>query len=336
MYRLLISTVLLLSVVTCTPIDTPPHNGEGLAGPNIKTLDRKSFQANFVLNLPFDGTIHESNGWYLLSGYNENQDRHALISLSRTEELPTLHTFCLSADSTGKVWAIRFTGTPENPLCELTPKGWVTHTMLAKEGLLGIVKVTESRLWLSTRRGIIVWNTQTKQIEQRADLPSFSRYFPSLRAVSLVDGALVVYKNVINSADVDRFALDNLVSSSKRRKARIWAAYEDPHGIIWIVAGDANWDGVLLRYDGQRLKRVSIVPYHYLDSGRSVSGLILDKSGNLWINVDSYTYIYLKEGKWAVPQIRPTGPDEYRSYYIVRGLNNSVLFNDEGKLHQVQ
>ncbi|RIV17576.1 hypothetical protein DYU11_31530 [Fibrisoma montanum] len=146
----------------------------------------------------------------------------------------------------------------------------------------------------------MVWDVPQKTVKQIITAER-ARFLTKNYSIGLDGENITVFDNQAQNL-LASWELRDYVSIKKGISNDIWGAFEDDQRNLWMVVKDGNWDGVLLKYDGSTLRKLSLIPVGYYDSGRYVSNFNTDNKGNLWLNVDGTNYIYTKAGQWILPQ----------------------------------
>ncbi|GAB3257433.1 hypothetical protein GCM10027347_19910 [Larkinella harenae] len=279
--------------------DSPPSDRSQLKGPDAQTLERKTVQLTELLAYPFYGGSVQFNQQLLLQGYNDDAGRLAVLNPAGIRELPKNTFTHLFATPSGITWGAKVL-TNAFSLHQLNNGRWIEEGLL-KGNLYQTVRVTDQQIWLMTSKSLLIWDIKQKKVSQQLDLDP-SRRFTDNFSLEIVKGELRIYRNQTLTTAIARFSLASLLTVRAGISNAIWNAFEDPNGGLWLVVKDANWDGILFRYDGQNLTKLTTIPVGQHDSGRGVSHCIFDKHGNLWMSVDRVNYVYTKEGKWLLPE----------------------------------
>ena len=289
----------LLQSCQFTQIDYPPLDSSKLKGPPAKSLETRTFQLAERVTYPFYGSLLHSNQQFLLFGHNEAAGRLANLTASTVTELPKSDLTSLFSTPSGSIWGIK-SRNETFLLRHLVNGNWVEEATI--DGIhYQTVRVTEQELWFTSSRGLIIWNSVQKKTSQRIGIDR-SRVFTHTFSVESVGNELSVYANLDLKTPISRFPLPAYLTVRKGISNAIWGVFEDKNQHLWLVVKDANWDGVLLKFDGKNLANVTTIPVADYDSGRSASHFNQDKTGNLWVQIDGVNYVYTQDGKWILPQ----------------------------------
>ncbi|GAB3920414.1 hypothetical protein [Larkinella terrae] len=281
-------------------MDYPPNDRSGLKGPSAKTLETKPFHLSELVHFPFYGGTSQFNQFLTFQGYNEAAGRLALVNLPNVVELPKNNLIKLFTTETGAVWGVK--SQPSGfSLQQLVNGSWIEAGAIAEMNYYQTIRATEQEIWFTTNKGITIWDIKQKKISKIIGI-NLSRVFTENFSIESANNELLIYQNQALETPVQRFSVPTYVSVQKGISNDIWGAFEDQNRHLWFVVKDALWDGILFKFDGKTLKKLSTIPVGSFDSNRSVSHYNLDKGGNLWVQIDGINYIYTQAGKWFIPQ----------------------------------
>ena len=312
----------LLQSCQFNQIDYPPHDSSKLKGPPAKSLETRTFQLAEAVTYPFYGTLLHFNQQFLLFGHNEAAGRLATLTASIVTELPKSDLTSLFSTPSGSIWGIK-SRNETFLLRHLVNGSWVEVATI--DGThYQTVRVTEQELWFTTSRGLIIWNRMQNKISQRIGIDR-SRVFTNTFSVESVGDELKVYANQDLETPISRFPLPAYLTVRKGISNAIWGVFEDKNQHLWLVVKDANWDGVLLKFDGKNLTNITTIPVGDYDSGRSASNFNQDKTGNLWVQIDGVNYVYTQEGKWILPRFNAIENTLYAGTVFTDAQGNPVI-----------
>lgn len=318
MYRctlLLITIVCGLSACNLSsllePSDYPPRSSY-LKGPRADTLETQSFALTQTHSFQYPGQVDQYGSRYLLRGYNGNGNRLSVINAGTTIDVVHTESEAFSEfflDEAGGLWGIT-RQQQQNTIRHYQNGQWMEYAILSGIGnFYRVVKAEPNEFRFHTSTGLVVWDVQQKVVKQT--IPSErARFLTKNYSIGSNAQTLTLY-NSDATRQLASWPLNQYVSVKKGISNDIWAASEDTNGHLWLVMKDSNWDGVLMKYDGQSLRKLSMIPVGYYDSGRSVNRLTLDKAGNLWVEVDYANYLYTTSGKWVRPLFDSVDKDRW-------------------------
>lgn len=301
------------------PIDYPPNNPAVLKGPQQKKLLIQPFTLTPTTNFPFSGQLSRYGSHYVLNAYNGSR-KVAVLRSGTVLELPEQSPPTVFTDQTGTIWG--FTQKDKQAiLSRFENNSWSAYATIDNgSNYYGLTKIDPDAFYIFSTNGTIVWDIQQKVVKQTLTKEN-SRVITKNFLIGSDDQSFAI-RNKRNQDLVVSWKFSDYVTTKQGISNTVWGAFEDAQQNVWIVLKDSNWDGVLLKYDGHRLQRLSLIPVGTYDSGRSVSGFFLDKDQNLWMTIDSVKYIYSSAGEWLLP-----GFDLVKNDY---GLQ--VFVNEQGRL----
>lgn len=315
------------------PSDYPPRRSY-LKGPDADQLSTKPFTLTQTIAFPYTGQVAKFGPRYLLRGISGHEGQSAIIDSGNLTDLPSSPSFDTFIDQSGGIWNATVRNA-QTLISQYKSGQWIEYATLSGIGnFYRVVKAepTEFRFYTST--GLVVWDVQQKVVKQT--IPGERARFQTKNYSIGSDGRTLTLYDSEATRQLASWPLNQYVSVRKGISNDIWAAFEDKSRNVWFVVKDGNWDGVLLKYDGQTLRKLSLVPVGTYDSGRSVSGLTLDKAGNLWLSVDNVNYIYTTTGQWLRPQFDLINQDQYYQPIFSDDQGELTLADERGlyRIHQ--
>lgn len=331
--------VLLISCLSaCNPIidsDRPPRNSEGLKGPQVASLPQKTFTLTELVTFPSKGLLSRSSNSLLLAGYNWKAalvEPSGVISLADRPVASSLY-----ADESGTIWATTNTypavGKSITTIYRYESTAWMEYATL--ENVSYPIRVTADEFWFYTNSGLLIWDVWQRKTKQLI-MDSHDRQVTRRFSFELSGTTLSVYGHQNPSTSATQFDLSQYITVRQNISHTILRTYEEGNGqVVWLVVKDADWDGALLKYDGQTLQPVTHMPVGYLSSsdGRSVSNFAKDKVGNLWLNIDAGLCLYTKEGNWLRPTLADLKQGIYYGFFT--DAQGQLLLHTEEKLYLV-
>ena len=315
--------------------DRPPRNSKGLKGPQVASLPSKTFTLTELVTFPSKGLLSRSSNSLLLSGYNW---KAALVEPSGAISLadrPAASS--LFADESGTIWAVVVSY--EVPVKGITTvyryenAAWVEYATLANTSYP--IRVMSDEFWFATNNGLLIWDVRQKKTKQFV-AGSLNRQITRNFSFELSGRTLSAYTHQDPGTPVTQFDLSQYITVRSEISQAILETYEEENGrIIWLVVKDADWDGALLKYDGQTLQQVTHMPVGYISSsdGRSVSYFAKDKVGNLWLKIDAGLCLYTKDSRWVRPTLE--GLKQGVFYGFFTDAQRQLLLYTEEKLYLV-
>ncbi|WP_147368091.1 hypothetical protein [Fibrisoma montanum] len=281
------------------PIDYPPSSSK-LKGPKQADLATQPFTLTKIVDFPFRSSVRQFGSRYLLSGYAGQEARYALVEAGSITEIASKPLRELFLNQAGGIWGITVNGTQET-VSQFVNGRWQDYAVLLDDGYFyGVVDIKPTEFRFATSKGTMVWDVPQKTVKQIITAER-ARFLTKNYSIGLDGENITVFDNQAQNL-LASWELRDYVSIKKGISNDIWGAFEDDQRNLWMVVKDGNWDGVLLKYDGSTLRKLSLIPVGYYDSGRYVSNFNTDNKGNLWLNVDGTNYIYTKAGQWILPQ----------------------------------
>ncbi|WP_420150092.1 hypothetical protein [Spirosoma sp.] len=293
------------------PIDYPPSPSY-LKGPRADTLNTRSFALTQTHSFQYPGQVSQYGSRYLLRGYNGNGNRLSVITAGTMLDVAHTEPEAFSEfflDEGGGLWGLT-RQQQQNTIRQYQSGQWMEYATLSGIGnFYSVIKAEPNEFRFYTSTGLVVWDVQQKVVKQT--IPNErARFLTKNYSIGSNGQTLTLYDSDA-TRQLASWPLDQYVSVKKGISNDIWAASEDKNGHLWLVIKNSNWDGVLLKYDSQSLRKLSMIPVGYYDSGRSVNGLTLDKAGNLWVEVDHTNYLYTTSGKWVRPLFDSVDKDRW-------------------------
>ncbi|GAB3330583.1 hypothetical protein GCM10027299_35480 [Larkinella ripae] len=304
-------------------VDYPPLDRSQLKGPDAKTLKIKTFYLSETLSFPFEGSVSQFNQQFLLVGHNEAAGRLALLNPPDLRELPTYPLNAMFVTPSGSVWGITLAN-QNFTLCRLTNGSWVDEGTISENYYYQTVRVTDEEIWFMTLKGLAIWDINQKKIRQQIPVDR-SRLFTETFSVESADKELLIFRNQDLLEPVARFPLTDVLAVRTGISNDIWGVFEDKNRHLWLVVKDAHWDGILLKFEGNQLNKLTTIPVGNYDSGRGVSQVNLDKTGNLWVKVDGINYLYTSTGQWLIPQFDLLENTQYAGSVFTDSQGNLVV-----------
>ncbi len=309
------------------PIDYPP-SPSFLQGPRADTLPTQSFTLTKTIMFPYDGQVSKFGPRYLLRGINGHENRNSVIDSGVITDLPPAQSFDTFIDQSGGIWNVTVNGT-KSTVSQFKNGQWTEYATLPDIGYfhrIAWAEPTEFRFLTST--GLVVWDVQRKVVKQTISTER-ARFLTKNFSIGSDGQTLTLYDSTAARL-LASWPLREYVFAKKGISNDVWGAFEDNQRNLWLVVKDGNWDGVLLKYDGQTLRKLALIPIDYYDSGRSANHMKLDKASNLWIAVDNVNYIYTTTGRWLRPQFDLIDRDQYYQPVFSDSQGELTLATDKG------
>ncbi|RRB07676.1 hypothetical protein [Larkinella rosea] len=279
--------------------DYPPNDRTKLKGPSDKTLETQIVRLTELVTYPFYGSTFQTNQQLLLFGHNEAAGRLALIASSGVSELPKSALSDVFVTPSGTIWGVKYLN-DGFMIRQLINGKWEDQGTIDGLNYYKTVRITDQEIWFTTSKGLVSWDINLKKVNQLTGIDR-SRVFTEHFSVESVENELTIFQNQNLKNPIVRLKIKSL-GIKKGISNEIWGVFEDKNQHVWFVVKDADWDGILFKFDGKNLTKLTTIPVGNFDSGRSVDQYNLNKTGNLWVRIDGINYIYRQDGQWILPQ----------------------------------
>ncbi|OZI06922.1 hypothetical protein BWI93_17460 [Siphonobacter sp. BAB-5385] len=309
------------------PTDYPPSPTK-LNGPKARTLASKPIALKEIDTLSLTGTRALIITPYALM--LSDSVTYALRRFPQSTQPAKQPLEALFSDDAGTIWAIDMDATVGYSLHRYTGGAWVKEGNLpfdVKLYLNEVVKATAEEHWFRTNKGLVIWDVK----EQKGHLveETSERLFTKNFSLKSDNQQLQIYSNTNLSQPVAEYDLSQFLYTRKGIKNSLFGVFEDANRTLWLVVKDGRWDGVLMKFNGQTLEKLALIPVSNYDSGRSVTDFVLDAKGNLWMNVDGVPYYYSTYGQWIYPQME-------QSLRIFNDTEGNLVGIKPGKVYRLE
>lgn len=306
------------------PTDYPPSPTK-LNGPKARTLASKSIPLKEV-----DTLSSNAASALIISPYALMLSDSVTYALGRFPQLTNQPLEVLFSDDEGNLWAVDKDGALGYGVHRYSGGTWVKEGNFSadvKFRFNELVKATAQEHWFQTTKGLVIWDVKLQKgrlVEETTE-----RLFTQNFSLKSDNQQLQIYSHTNLSQPVAEYDLSQFLYTRKGIKNSLFGVFEDDTRTLWLVVKDGRWDGVLMKFNGQTLEKLTLIPVSDYDSGRSVSDFVQDAKGNLWMNVDGVRYYYSIYGQWIYPRME-------QSLRIFNDTEGNLVGIKPGKVYRLE